>query len=188
MLTCGSENLSGNPIKLTVRMDCRIKSGNDEGRKKQIKEAERRQTRDPTVRILRCGARPLSLLLPQRAGGLGAGARSPVGVPPRRLLRRTNATAQLQIRASWDLVGPRDPKGSNNLVRKTARCSAGVTRSFLSQSSELLADRSSCRPGVYPRSRPGAEVTSRRPREPLSLRQPASPAGVLYVSEICRAL
>ena len=111
-------------------------------------------------------------------------ARSPVGVPPRRLLRRPNATAQLQIRASWDLVGAHDPKGSNNRVRKTLRFSAGVTRSFLSQSSELLADRSSCRPGVYPRSRPGAEVTSRRPREPLSLRQPASPAGVLYVSEI----
>jgi hypothetical protein len=34
------------------------------------------------------------------------------------------------------------------------------------------------------RSRPGAEVTSRRPREPLSLRQPVSPAGVLYGSEI----
>ncbi len=46
------------------------------------------------------------------------------------------------------------------------------------------ADRSSCRPGVYPRSRPGAAVTSRRPREPLSLRQPASPACVLYGSEI----
>ena len=34
------------------------------------------------------------------------------------------------------------------------------------------------------RSRPGAEVTSPRPREPLSLRQPVSPAGVLYMSEI----
>jgi len=34
------------------------------------------------------------------------------------------------------------------------------------------------------RSRPGAEVTSPRPREPLSLRQPVSPAGVLYGSEI----
>ncbi len=57
MLTCGSESLSGNPIELPVRMDCRIKSGNDKAKKEQIKEAERRQTRDPTVRILRCGAR-----------------------------------------------------------------------------------------------------------------------------------
>src|SRR5208282_5915100 len=45
------------------------------------------------------------------------------------------------------------------------------------------------RPVVMPdgrmtRSRPGAEVTSPRPREPLSLRQPVSPAGVLSVSEI----
>jgi hypothetical protein len=46
------------------------------------------------------------------------------------------------------------------------------------------AGRSWCRPGVYPRSRPRAAVTSRRPREPLSLRQPASPAGILYGSEI----
>ena len=35
----------------------------------------------------------------RRASG---GTRSPVGVPPRLLLRRTNATAQLQLRASWD--------------------------------------------------------------------------------------
>jgi hypothetical protein len=35
----------------------------------------------------------------RRASG---GTRSPVGVPPRLLLRRTNATAQLRLRASWD--------------------------------------------------------------------------------------
>jgi hypothetical protein len=56
--------------------------------------------------------------------------------------------------------------------------------SDLSQSSELPR-----RPVVMPdgrmtRSRPGAEVTSPRPREPLSLRQPVSPADVLSVSEI----
>src|SRR5208282_5084788 len=50
------------------------------------------------------------------------------------------------------------------------------------------ADRSSCRPGVSTRSRPGAEVTSRRPREPLPLHQPVSPADVLSVSEIRCAL
>ena len=32
------------------------------------------------------------------------GTRSPVGVPPRHLLRRTNATAQLRLRASWDVA------------------------------------------------------------------------------------
>jgi hypothetical protein len=62
------------------------------------------------------------------------------------------------------------------------------SRAFLSGRYPLLpvpvqrvspADRSWCRPGVYPRSRPGAAVTSRRPREPLSLRPPASPASVL---------
>jgi hypothetical protein len=35
----------------------------------------------------------------RRASG---GTRSPVGVPPRLLLRRPNATAQLRLRASWD--------------------------------------------------------------------------------------
>jgi hypothetical protein len=33
--------------------------------------------------------------------------------------------------------------------------------------------------GRFPESRPGAEVTSPRPREPLSLHQPVSPADVL---------
>jgi hypothetical protein len=37
--------------------------------------------------------------------------------------------------------------------------------------------------GRFRRSRPGAKVTSRRPREPLSLHRPVVPADVLYVSE-----
>jgi hypothetical protein len=53
------------------------------------KEAERRQTRiqRPHHRMRRA---------------LESGARSPVGVPPRHLRQRPNATAQLQSRASWD--------------------------------------------------------------------------------------
>jgi hypothetical protein len=39
MLTRGSDSSSANPIELLVRMDCRIKSGNDERKK----EAKRRQ-------------------------------------------------------------------------------------------------------------------------------------------------
>jgi hypothetical protein len=77
-------------------------------------------------------------------GGRG-GARSPVGVPPRHLRQRTNAAAQLQ----HALPGTRS-EHTVPMVRKTVRCSAGVTRAVLSQSSELLADRSSCRPGVKP--------------------------------------
>jgi hypothetical protein len=38
--------------------------------------------------------------------------------------------------------------------------------------------------GRFRRSRPGAEVTSLRPREPHSLRQTEWPAGVLHESEI----
>ncbi len=95
-----------------------------------------------------------------------SGARSPDGVPPRHLLQRPNATAQLQ----YALPG-------------TERHQV-LPASGLSQSSGLPR-----RPVVMPdgrmtRSRPGAEVTSPRPREPLSLRQPGSPAAVLSVSEI----
>jgi hypothetical protein len=60
-------------------------------------------------------------------------ARSPVGVPPRHLRQRTNAAAQLQ-----------------NALPGT-RLSAGVIRRPLSQSSDQVADRSSCRPGVFPK-------------------------------------
>jgi hypothetical protein len=59
-------------------------------------------------------------------------ARSPDGVPPRHLRPRTNAAARLQ-----------------NALPGT-HLSAGVIRRLLSQSSDKVADRSSCRPGVFP--------------------------------------
>ena len=70
--------------------------------------------------------------LPHRVRGGQGGARSPVGVPPRRLRQRTNAAAQLQ----HALPG--------------TRLYQALPESGLSQSSELLADRSWCRPGVFP--------------------------------------
>jgi hypothetical protein len=76
-------------------------------------------------------ARPDLFPLPGVRGGQG-GARSPVGVPPRRLRQRTNAAAQLQ----HALPG--------------TRLLQALAASRLSQSSELLADRSWCRPGVFP--------------------------------------
>ena len=68
---------------------------------------------------------PLSLSPLPLAGEGREGARSPIGVPPRLLPQRANATAQLQIRTSWDLVGRSDPKASNNRVRKTVRSFSG---------------------------------------------------------------
>ena len=44
------------------------------------------------------------------------------------------------------------------------------------QYSDLVADRSSCRSGVFTQSRPGVAVTSRHPREPHSPHRSASPA------------
>ena len=80
--------------------------------------------------------------------------------------------------------GDRTPQLNSRYALPGTWCPRVLPVSDLSQSSELLADRSWCRPGVCPRSRPGAAVTNHRPREPLSLRQPASSDGVLHVSEI----
>jgi hypothetical protein len=85
----------------------------------------------PSVRIDGCGRAPDLSSLRRVWGGQG-GARSPVGVPPRRLRQRTNAAAQLQ-----------------NALPGT-RLLQALAASRLSQSSELLADRSWCRPGVFP--------------------------------------
>jgi hypothetical protein len=79
------------------------------------------------------------------------GGGSPVGVPPRHLRQRPNATAQLQPRDFRGLGRRARPDGSKDarvatLVARTvrtARVTAGVTRAFLSPSSEIApADRS----------------------------------------------
>jgi hypothetical protein len=54
----------------------------------------------------------------------------------------------------------------------------------LSQSSDEVADRSSMPTGRLPVSRPGEEVTSPRPREPLLPRRPVSPGRRPLVSKI----
>ena len=109
----------------------------------KIREAERRQTRSPRpVRKRRTGRateKAACAALPLRA-------RSPAGVPPRHLRQRPNATAQLQF------------------TRFLGRYEVGmgVTHPRPSQCSGRYepAGRSSCRPGVLARSRPGAGVTA----------------------------
>jgi hypothetical protein len=67
MLAFRYETLSANPIEPLGRMDCRIKSGNDE-RKEEIKEAERRQTRiQPSARIRRAARTERSALACRRS-------------------------------------------------------------------------------------------------------------------------
>ena len=99
------------------------------------------------------------VVLPSASFGMrsrrSAGARSPVGVPPRHLRQRTNATAQLQKRSSWDVAKRRAlpaPACPSPAAWPQTGHSAGRT---------------------FSRSRPGAKVTSPDPREPLPLRQPA---------------
>jgi hypothetical protein len=92
---------------------------------------------------------------PSGCGRALSAARSPVGVPPRRLRQRTNATAQLQKRSSWDAAKKRAlpaPACPSPAAWPQTGHSAGRTSS---------------------RSRPRAQVTNLHPQEPLSLRQPA---------------
>ena len=150
-------------------------------------EKEKNRKRNAGRRVFPTSA-PCPLLFRLRGSGGGgaaraeSAARSPSGVPPRRLLQRANATAQLQLRASWDLVGAHDPDGSKG----RAHFSRALPAPSCPSPASCLADRSSCRPGVIPRSRPGAEVTSRRPREPHSLCQTGLPADILHGSERAR--
>ena len=74
----------------SFRMDCRVKPGNDA---KKEREAERRETRSPRTEPIRGAAPPPNA--PDLAGAHGGG--SPLGVPPRHLRQRPNATAQLQF-------------------------------------------------------------------------------------------
>jgi hypothetical protein len=84
-------------------------------------------------------------------------ARSPVGVPPRRLLQRTNAAAQLQ-----------------NALPGT-RLDQALPDFDLSQSSDKVADRSSCRPGVFPE--PPGSGGDEPPPAGTALAPPAGVAG-----------
>ena len=129
------------------------------------KEAERRQTRISNLRAPAC---ILSRLRGGQRRGRGARPRRqvnasrrtqnprdapPVGVPPRRLLQRANAAAQLRTRFLGRGVSCPSPASSSQTGHSAGRA--------------LL------------RSRPGAQVTSPRPREPHPLRRPVSPADVL---------
>ncbi|MGO9701554.1 MAG: hypothetical protein ACLPX7_20080 [Xanthobacteraceae bacterium] len=68
---CGSGNPSANPIELPVRMDCRIKSGNDKGertKEKRKRNADRRV--QPTSAPYGAGLALVSIPSPARGGGL----------------------------------------------------------------------------------------------------------------------
>src|SRR5580704_15778841 len=115
-------------------------------RTEESKEAERRETRSQRPH-------PSGVRRAQSA------ARSPLGVPPRRLLQRANATAQPQLRASWDgtreeraLPAPGRPAVQRSLDRRPVIVPAGRIR----------------------QGRPGVTVTNRYPREPTL----APPCGV----------
>ena len=133
----------------------------------------------PILRILRCGTRSAERA---RLSAFHHGACCSERTP--------------QLSSSYALPGTRSgarprwferPCALQRMIRKTGkimRHQRALPAPSCPSPAGFPADRSSCRPGVIPRSRPGAAVTSRRPREPLPLHQPVSPADVLSASEI----
>jgi hypothetical protein len=107
----------------------------------------------------------LPAALSRRGRALNA-ARSTVGVPPRRSPEGRWSQRLSPGQASWDAVR------------------TGVTHPRLSQSSGCTPRTGLSADQHDARNRPGTKVTNPRPREPLSLHQPGSPADVLHVSEI----
>jgi hypothetical protein len=109
--------------------------------------------RNPSIgRICGCGATPSPPSL--ACGGGKGGGRSPVGVPPRLSLRRTNATAQLRLRASWDAA------------------LAGVTRL-----QPVPVQRAPRRPVIVPAGRI-PEAARERSANPPAGTAPAPPSGL----------
>jgi hypothetical protein len=122
------------------------------------------------------------MLLERKASGTPAGAlvhpphQADAARAKRRALACRRSTTALAAanqrrssapeRASWDAAKTR--------VLPALACPSPATKSQTGRH----AGR------AFSRNRPGAEVTSPHPREPLSPRQPVSPADVLYRSEI----
>ena len=137
-----------------------IRATNSSGYKEGRRNAGRRDIQSappPSCRI--CGGQ-------EGVRRASSGTRSPVGVPPRHLLRRTNATAQLQLRASWDAA------------------LTGVTRL-----KPVPVQRAPRRPVIVPAGRiPGAareRSYELRPQEPRPLRQSAVTGDVPRTSGHC---
>jgi hypothetical protein len=140
----------------------------------KIRKAERRQTRNPPSASADAAARLISFAPPRRRAGR---ARSPVGVPPRRLRQRTNAAVRLQ----HALPGTRSGAQPRWFERPCAAARALPAPSCPSPASSSQTGHGAGR--AFCRSRPRAAVTSRRPREPHS---PAA-AGVTRLPSCSRA-
>jgi hypothetical protein len=157
---------SAQPTLRSFRMDCRIKSGNDEGKKKQRRRnAGRREVERAASQTARAELRSPSAADAARPSGtarLSAFHRGACGSEP---------TPPLSSRrTSWDAAKTR--------ALSASACPSPAT---LSQ-----AGRDAGR--ALSRSRPGAKLTRHGPREPHSPRQPASPAAVLSQARLAHII
>jgi hypothetical protein len=110
--------LSANPMRLPFRMDCRIKSGNDEEKnddheRKRKRNAGKRGAKRPR----HSGAARTADKCTRSAHTRSARVRSPAGVPPRLLGRRANASFRLR----HALPGTRSPCPSPATWSQTGR-------------------------------------------------------------------
>jgi hypothetical protein len=128
-----------------------------------------------------------SIVLHEEIRKRNAGRRSSPSSAPYGRGSRETSRARLSASHHGACCSERTPQlNSSDALPGTDCAGAGVTRSLPPQSSELPRRPVIVPAGRYCRSRPGAKVTSPCPREPLSLRQPVSPADVLHGSEIDR--
>ena len=147
----------GDPIELPVRMDCRIKSGNDEdeAKEKRKRNADRRVHQPP--RLTGAARALVSFPSPACGGGLGGGTLACRRSTTALTVRAFGPWAQLQARLPGTRQDVRSCNGRSNRGAKTLRSDAGVTRARLSQSRECTSRTGRSAGQHDARSRPGAE-------------------------------
>ena len=160
MLGCSFESLAGGLSQPLYRMDCRIKSGNDERKKRRTKskrKAERRETLFRNHRTIGCGSASVKRQLAFR--------RSTTALTQRTRHPKGSASGQ----ASWE-EAPKHGLQAASTSTHFQRCTSRTGRNAGRLMPEL----------------PGSRVQA-HPRAPPPLRQPAClPISVLHKSGMIR--
>jgi hypothetical protein len=170
MLKCGCGNLSVNPMKLPVRMDCRIKSGNDEGEKDDQEKRKRNADRrvQPTSASRDAARALVSFPSPACGGGLGRGHARLSAFHHGSYRQGFRPLGATPGQASWDVAGRSILYGRSNRGAETSRSYTGVTRARLSQSRERTSRTGRSAGQMMPEAARERNV-SFRPRAPHSL-------------------
>jgi hypothetical protein len=160
MLTAVLKGPSDSPAGPSFRMDCRIKSGNDE-RAKAKKGSGTPADVYSNLRILRCGARPCLFFLPRVRGRVGRGHARLSAFHCGSCKRHFRTFCSAPGQASWDVAGRSIRYGRTNRGAETLRSSTGVTRARLSQSRECTSRTGHSAGQMMPKAAPARIANSR---------------------------